>query len=217
MVADRIITPYLLLIYFNVQDENLAKAKKYLGENFESEYDSLPHVSLLISPVVMDNSEELITEIKNYFNKCKPFNVQVKDFHFESRNKFYQLRLKSPELIKIHHDLLIMVQKYRVNAFRQKDLDRISTGYFSDLELRMLEKWGYPRSDERLELHITVGNIIKAENFDEKEVTGILTLMLAQSTKIGLAIEQVGARILKEIPNQKDQEVVWEERFGLVQ
>lgn len=178
-------------------------------------YASEPHFSLLVMPVIRENEDNLKKELQEYFAKIKPFTVTVGDLDLEPRHKFYQLTLVSGELKKIHQDLLGLVQKYRGNAVRQKDLDRISQGYYSTEELKMFERWGYPRCDERFEAHITIGNIMIEDSFNEVVVTRKLNELLKDSRKLGFTVDKVVAEMQIDREDLKNLKTEWSETFEL--
>ena len=63
-----------------------------------------------------------------------------------------------------------LVNKYRNNYFREKDLERMKNNYYSAEELKMLKRFGYARVFKTFEPHISLGDLehnIENINLDE--------------------------------------------------
>ncbi len=209
------ITPFVLGIFFNITDNNIATAKKHIFDKYGSLYASQPHFSLLVTPLLRENEENLKKELQMYFGKLKPFTVKIGGLDFENKHKFYQLTLVSDELKSVHQDLLLLVQKYRGDAVRQKDLKRIAEGYYSPEELKMFDKWGYARCDEQFEAHITIGNIARDASFNEVEVTNKLNNMLGPSRESGFVVDKVVVELQIDKEDLKNLATEWSEQFNL--
>lgn len=210
------ITSNVLGVYINIDDDNIRSAKKYLFDKFGSQYASQPHFSLLVTPILRDSEDQLKIELKNYFKTVKSFPVTIGYLDLDAKHNFYQLLLVAPELITIHLDLLNLVQKYRKGAVRQKDLERAKTNYFSEQELAMFKKWGYGRSDETFGAHITIGNVVRTDNYDKTTVFQKLEQLLRPVKTSGIIVDQVVVEMqIARVDLNEYLEAIWSETISL--
>jgi hypothetical protein len=134
---------------------------------------------------------------------------------YEKEKKFFYVAL-SGEMIKKHHGNLInLLNVYRENYIREKDLKRLNTGHFDEQSIKYLKEYGYSRVFKNFTSHITIGNYT-VENVDvkklEKELRGILKNVLEKD----IVIDNIEGVFCTDSDTTQDKmELIWRKMFSL--
>ncbi len=120
--------------------EEAKKIEKEIG--FMHSNFTLPlHISLKISFDINDNlTDQLITDISNFFNTIKPFDIQVEGI--EHDNTITWIRMKNNKYLNLIHDELnkFLLEKYCV-PLHEYDLDyKFHTTLFMDEDSSRVKK-----------------------------------------------------------------------------
>src|SRR3990172_10371077 len=163
-------TKQSLSVYSPVNIPLLKKVKIWLKEKYGSSYKNILHISYVFSPIPEFNIPAVKRELFNYFSKFHSYKIKIGSVYLNKKKKFFYLKINHPQILKMHNELTLLVNKYRNNYFREKDLERMKKDYYSEEELKMLKRFGYARVFKTFEPHISLGDLehnIENINLDE--------------------------------------------------
>ena len=154
-------------------------------------------------------------ELIEYINQQKPFTVTISDLRYEEKNKFFYVALDGEMIMKHHENITLLLNKYRENYIREKDLERLRNKDFDDISTKYLTDYGYARVFDNYKSHITVGNYT-IENVDLKKLENRLREILKPILNKDVEIDNIHGVIHTDSANsQADMKLIWEETFKL--
>ena len=196
--------------------KELIEAKILMNEEYGNKYSHIPpHLAYTIMPFPEKNFELGKNDLIEYIRKQKAFKVHISDLEYEEKNNFFYVAL-SGDMIKQHHEsITTLLNKYRENYIREKDLERLKFGDFDEVAAKYLIDYGYARVFKNYRTHITIGNYT-VENVDLKKLEKRLRNILKPILNKDVEIDNIHGVIHTDSPNsQAEMQLIWEETFKL--
>ncbi|HXK52845.1 DUF1045 domain-containing protein [Candidatus Nomurabacteria bacterium] len=199
----------------DIENETLIDAKRFMNEHYGNKYSHIPpHISYTIMPLPEYNFERAKDDLIAYVIKQKPYLLKLSDLKFDNRDNLFYIEVSGKDMQRLHEDITILLNKHREGFIREKDLERISKGYFNDNELEYLRQYGYSRVFECFRPHISIGNFT-VENVDVPELTKILKEKLTGVLNKSLVLNNIRALFHTDAGSQQEAEVFWESNYLL--
>ncbi|MGI5898046.1 MAG: DUF1045 domain-containing protein [Candidatus Dojkabacteria bacterium] len=196
--------------------KEIVDAKILMNQVYGNQYSHIPpHLTYTIIPFPRKNFELGRKDLIAYIQEQKPFKARISDLEYEEKNKFFYVSL-SGDMIKQHHkNITLILNKYRDNYIREKDLERLKLGSFDDISMKYLQDYGYTRVFDNYRTHITIGNYT-IENVDLKKLENRLRDILEPILNKEIEINNIhGMFYTDSAKSQDDIEPIWEETFRL--
>ena len=194
--------------------EEVAKAKRFLTKNYKNRYSLSPHLTYMISPFPEYNLKEAELELDKYFKNQKRFTFKLSKLGFEPVRKFYSLPVMDGQVMKLHKDMLKLLNKYRDGHIREKDVTRIERGEISNKEIGYIKKYGYFRVLDNFTPHLTVGSV-EAEDSEIPTVTKKLKRLLSSVLQGNIQVNEVLVNFHTDSENQSEMKSIWEKKYKL--
>ncbi len=196
--------------------DELIEAKLLMNKEYGNKYTHIPpHLAYTIIPFPEKNFEQGKKDLIEYIKKQKPFNVHISDLEYEEKENFFYVSLSGDMITQHHKNITNMLNKYRDNYIREKDLEKLKLGSFDEISTKYLIDYGYARVFDNYRTHITVGNYT-IENVDLKKLEKRLRDILKPILNKEVEIDNIHGVILTDsASSQADMKVIWEDTFKL--
>lgn len=155
------------------------------------------------------------SQLNAFFRTTKPFTAGFGQLSYQPDRHFYKLPILVSEAFTIHKSLLTLIQPFRKNSIRTKDIVKIEAKLFSRPELKMLSIYGYAQSDKTFELHVTVGSVERTEQSSESNVFSSISSMLSRNTSEPFPVREIYAEIVLDAIKQEDFKTIWSNQYQL--
>lgn len=190
----------------------LTKAKLFMNENYGNQYSHVPpHLAYTIMPFPEVNFESGRRELLEYIKTQRSYTVHISDLIYDEKGKFYYVALEGDIIKKLHEDITLLLNRYRDNCVREKDLERLKNGDFDERSKQYLNDYGYTKVFDNFRTHITVGNYT-IESVDVEDLTKKLRDMLKPILDKDWVIDNIHAIFHTDSAvNQSEMKVMWEE------
>ncbi|MGD8744472.1 MAG: 2'-5' RNA ligase family protein [Candidatus Woesebacteria bacterium] len=193
--------------------KEIAKAKKYL-KKYDNRYDLPPHLTYAISPFPEKNLKKVEKESDKYFKNLKSFSFKIGKLEFDERKNFFYLPIKSKKVMRIHKDMLELLNKYREGYIREKDLERIEKGLLNPEEIKLIKKYGYFRVLDNFIPHLTIGNV-EAKKEEIVNIKNELIEILKNLSKRSIQVNEVRVHLHTDSKIQSKMKSIWIKRYQL--
>ena len=160
---------YIVSIRINLPEtigKIIKQEKDRFVKDYSSSYKSDPHITLYLSSYTEEGFPKLIQDLNSITTKSFSFSLKKATVIPEGLgHELYIIDVTNKEdLLKLHTEVLKLASAHRSPIIRQKDLDRLSKGFYSQAERENLEKYGHSRALSLFEPHITLGEIPMGTN-----------------------------------------------------
>lgn len=174
---------------------------------------TIPHLSLYSCVIKKEDFEIIVNQLKN-INR-KPFSITLSKVNVNIDDGYYFLDVPlHDELLNLHKEIINIVNPIRKGLIRQKDIDKIENGFYSDKQINYINKYGHARVLDLFKPHITFGiskisnhdkltidlsdkvKTIKSKSFEVKEIT------------VGLFEEKDNRKIIEKVIKLEDYDMV---------
>jgi len=193
-------------------------AKKLMNNNYGNEYVLLPpHITYALTPLPESNFEKVKVDIISYINRQKPFKAHISDLVCEAKKDFFYVSIIAEQIKQHHKNITRILNRYRDNSIRTKDLVKLNNGEFDSLSAKYVKEFGYSRVFERYVSHATIGNFTKA-NVDVSDLTGQLRLILKTVLNTEISIDGMHCAFSNSTTQlqQSNADPHWEQTFELL-
>ena len=192
------------------------EAKILLNTKYGNIYNFLPpHLTYTLLPLPEENLELAKEALTEYVKKQKKFKVHISDLIYEEEKKFFYVALSGDMIKKHHEDLINLLNVYRENYIREKDLKRLNTGHFDEQSIKYLKEYGYSRVFKNFTSHITIGNYT-VENVNVKKLEKELRKILKNVLEKDIVIDNIEGVFCTDSDTTQDKmELIWRKMFSL--
>lgn len=210
-------TKYSISIGVEVNDKTISEAKKYLKDKYRNKYDDPnPHVNFLIMAMPEGNNEKVDKILQNYFSKIGDISFELGGLHFEEKEAFFSLPILNDQVMKIHKDLIELLNPIRNGFIRERDKERIDSKKTDKVGEEYIYKYGYLRVLDRFTPHITIGNLVENyTNLDIPIIKSELDKRLGHLYQNKIIFNKVYAVHMQDAEIQSDYKVLWEKFYYL--
>lgn len=199
-----------------VENETIIKVKRLMNEKYGNKYSHIPpHLSYALVPLPVSNLEKAKNELVDYINNQRPYTVEFSELKYGERNNIFFIEILGKEINHLHQDITSLLNVYRENCVRTKDLERVNSDYFTEQELEYIKKYGYSRVFDCYKPHITIGNFT-VPDVNVKELNDTLKELLSDLYKQRTVINNIHVSLHYDADNQSNMKVIWEDTFLLV-
>ncbi len=195
----------------------LVQAKLLMNNKYGNQYSHIPpHIGFTIMPFPQENLEKGIHDLEEYIQQQKPFPVHISNLIYNDKDKFFYVDL-SGEMIKKHHkNITRMLNKYRMNYIREKDIERLNNKDFDEQSIKYLSKYGYSKVFDNYLTHITIGNFT-VENVNVKELRTELEKILQPTLNRDIILNNIhGVFHTDSANNQSEMKQIWDKVYTLI-
>ncbi|NMB69849.1 2'-5' RNA ligase family protein [candidate division WWE3 bacterium] len=193
----------------------IISAKRFMNEKFGNKYSHIPpHLSYALVPFPINNLEKAKIEIISYIKKLRPYTVEFSELKYGERNNIFFIEVLSNEIPRLHQEITNLLNVYRDDSIRTKDLERVDSGYFTEQELMYLKKYGYSRVFDCYKPHISIGNFT-VPDVDVNELTETLKQLLSGLYNKRTIVNNIHVSFHTDADNQSDMKVIWEDTILL--
>jgi len=197
---------------FPVEIDGVLQTKELLS-SLGSIYNNPPHLTLLLMPATEVVFEAMKSELHDYLRNLRQIKLRIIDMVYEIERRFLQLQIEPSEVLTIHSNLLTIATKYRKNELRQKDIERIAAGRYSDVEVGLIERYGFVYAGENFNCHITIGDVPKEA--DIEDVLAQTKRLLANVVGHNYLAGKVNLLFHTDAASQSEMKVLWKETIAL--
>ncbi|MEK7595399.1 MAG: DUF1045 domain-containing protein [Patescibacteria group bacterium] len=199
-----------------IENEAIIGAKRMMNDHYGNRYSHIPpHLSYAIVPFPEFNFEKAKAALLAYIKQQKPYTLEFSDLKYDEKNNLFSVEVLGKDIRKLHEDINNLLNAYRDNCVRAKDLERVNSGHFSQKELEYLNKYGYARVFECFKPHISIGNFT-IQDVDVKKLTKTLKSLLSSVLNKSVVLNNIHAVFHTDAVNQLDMKVIWEDTFTLL-
>jgi len=158
-------TDKILSVGFDLEDKELSDLKNWFHSLWPNNYNLPPHVGLVMLPLADDQDRQAFDISLDFVKKWQHPQTRIQQISFETnrdKETFVKLQLDKSWLADQHNKLLDRLTQLRPNGLvRDKDIERINAGKYSQEELDVIFHSGFIRSRKFYDSHITLGLISK--------------------------------------------------------
>ncbi|HLD03965.1 MAG TPA: DUF1045 domain-containing protein [Candidatus Dojkabacteria bacterium] len=209
-------TKQCLSIYSPVNIPQLNKVKTWMKDKYGSSYRNIPHISYVFSPIPEFNIPAVKKVLIDYFTNIHKFKLKIGPVLLNKKKKFFYLKVNHPQVINVHNELTLLINKYRNNYFREKDLERMKNNYYSAEELKMLKRFGYARVYKTFDPHISLGDLEKnSENVILDEILKQLQSKLHPLVNKNYLVETAVVVYYQDSSWNSEGKFIWKNVFKL--
>jgi len=198
--------------------KELTDAKILMNEKYGNQYSFIPpHLSYTIMPFPETNLGRGVEALTQYVNKQRSFNIQISSLKYEDKNKFFYVDIEGDMIIKHHENITKLLNEFRDNHVREKDLLRLENGDFDEISSNYIEDFGYARVFDNFKTHVTVGNFT-VDNVDIEKLTKDLLSILEPVLNKKIVIDNIeGVFHTDSNNNQSEMKRIWDKVYILKQ
>lgn len=198
-----------------IENEAIISAKRFMNEKYGNKYSHIPpHLSYALVPFPINNLERARIELIDFIKQQQPYTLEYSDLKYGERNNLFFVEVLGVNIQHLHQDITTLLNAYRENSIRAKDLERVNSGYFTVQELEYLKTYGYSRVFDCYKPHITIGNFT-IPNVDVDELTDTLKKMLSNLYNQKSVVNNIHVSFHTDADNQSDMKVIWEDTVSL--
>ena len=193
------------------ENELITKCKKYLLDNYDSYYSTMePHITYAIVPLPEENLANARHAIDEYLNQIHTtLRFNLAGLSFSEKSNLFMIRVSGPEIMKLHTDLIELMEPFRDGCIRQKDVERAEAGFFDEQEINYLKQYGYSRVLDNFKSHISIGSMER--NLSEQEnVQQELEEILAPVLETQLELDNILVNFHIDSIEQHRMQTIWE-------
>ncbi len=196
--------------------KELVNAKVIMNTEYGNKYTHIPpHLAYTIMPFPKESLQEGIQDLSEYIRNQKPFKVRIENLEFEEKNNFFFVDILGDEIRRHHENITNILNKYRDNFLREKDLIRLEKGDFDSKETENLKEYGNARVFDRFKTHVTIGNFT-IPNVDTTKLKDTLTEILRPILNREIFIDNIHGVFHTDSANsQSEMKQLWDKVFKL--
>lgn len=195
--------------------EEIINAKVLMNTKYGNKYSFLPpHLTYAISPFSKDLLDKAINNVEEYISKLKPFRIYFDILSLDESSNFFYLKINGKDIYTLHKEFTLLLNKYRENYLREKDIEKLENNGFDSQSLEYLLKYGYSRVLKNFKSHVTIGNFDKCYSASKisKELDDILSPLFNKE----IIIDNIHFVFHKDSANnQSEMKSIWEKRYTL--
>lgn len=159
-----------LSVGFDINDRNITKSKVWFGQKWPNNYNLSPHIGLVFLPLPEDTYRSAMESAFKFISnwRIKP-NTVIRQIAFEINREedVFVKFLIDKNWIEGQHNLLLnhLIEFRPLGMIRLKDLERVKENKYSAEEVKNLYNYGFIKSKNLFDPHITLG-LIKKEDWN---------------------------------------------------
>lgn len=131
----------------DLDDDNLTKSKLLLSRH-GSRYALPPHITIATVPVPARNHTSAKAALEELLQLQECFQIVYGGLSIDRKRRYFYVPVRSEDIRRLHHEVLMLLYRYRECCIRRKDLNRIREHYYTDQELANLFRYGNSRVDQ---------------------------------------------------------------------
>lgn len=196
--------------------KELVDAKVLMNTKYGNKYSHIPpHLAYTIMPFPEESLKQGIKDLTEYIKKQKPFKVRIANLEFEEKDKFFFVDIQGDKIRKHHENITTMLNKYRNDFLREKDLVRFENGDFDSIEKDNLERYGNARVFSKFKTHVTIGNFT-VPDVNTSELKDKLAKILQPILNKDVIIDNIhGVFHTDSAKSQSEMKQMWDKVFKL--
>ena len=194
----------------------LIDAKILMNEKYGNKYSHIPpHLAYTIMPFPQNSLEKGIDSLTLYVKKQKPFEVHISDLEYEEKDNFFYVDIQGKTIRQHHENITKILNAYRDNYVREKDLLRLENGDFDEKASKYLTESGNARVHDNFKTHVTIGNFT-IQNVDIQKLKKDLESILEPILNKDIIIDNIhGVFHTDSVNNQSEMKQIWDKVFRL--
>ena len=206
-------TNNIVSVGIDIKNQEIQNIKQTLHSSYNSNYNTSPHITLLIAPINEDNYKNLIKEIIFFLESISSFYIKIKEVKRE--NNFFYLLVSKNKLYKLHKELIKLSKKYTKNYIREKDFNRIKKQYFTEQEIVNIKKYNYSKVLDSYIPHITLGNINSTKDVNYKDINNYINTKLTNIINKTIKIDKIKILYHTDNIDQSKMKILYEKQVEL--
>lgn len=207
-------TDRCLSVSLPLVESGILEAKRYLAATCGSRYGIDPHVTLAISPLPEATLHLATAELDRYFADKGPVEVFLNDVEIDREGRFLYLSVESDGVTRWHSALTAIISQYRDGYIRAKDALRLEQGFYDKVEIANIQKFGFPRVNERFVPHVTLGSL-EVEDVSIATIESHVRNLVSDVIGSTVQLTTVTAMYHTEAGIQTEMRIAWRKDYVL--